>query len=127
MQGLTCDLQSPQLHIIFPSCAALFFDPFSIAGADRSILYLGSANKLYYPSKSITIGSCRAYFQLNDPSPVRACILDFDDSMTTTIHAVPSTLHAEAGTWFSPDGRRLSGKPTRRGVYICNGRKVVVK
>ena len=29
--------------------------------------------------------------------------------------------------WYTIDGRRLSGKPTRKGVYIHNGVKVVVK
>jgi hypothetical protein len=29
--------------------------------------------------------------------------------------------------WCTLDGRRLSGKPTHRGVYIHNGKKVVIK
>ena len=29
--------------------------------------------------------------------------------------------------WYSLDGRRLAGKPGQKGVYIVNGRKVVVK
>ena len=29
--------------------------------------------------------------------------------------------------WFSLDGSKLSGKPTEKGVYINNGKKVVVK
>jgi hypothetical protein len=29
--------------------------------------------------------------------------------------------------WYTIDGRRLSGKPTRKGVYIHNGVKVVVR
>ena len=29
--------------------------------------------------------------------------------------------------WYSLDGRRLSGKPSAKGVYINNGRKVVIK
>ena len=33
----------------------------------------------------------------------------------------------EAGAWYTLDGRRLSGKPTAKGVYVVNGRKVVVK
>ena len=30
-------------------------------------------------------------------------------------------------SWYSLDGRRLSGKPSVKGVYINNGRKVVIK
>jgi hypothetical protein len=29
--------------------------------------------------------------------------------------------------WYSLDGRRLSGKPTTKGVYINNGKKVAIK
>lgn len=28
--------------------------------------------------------------------------------------------------WYTLDGRRLAGKPTKPGLYICNGQKVVV-
>ena len=29
--------------------------------------------------------------------------------------------------WYSLDGRRLGSKPTAPGLYINNGRKVVIK
>jgi hypothetical protein len=29
--------------------------------------------------------------------------------------------------WFTIDGKKLSGKPTKKGVYIHNGRKAVVR
>ena len=30
-------------------------------------------------------------------------------------------------SWFSLDGTKLDGKPTKSGVYINNGKKIVVK
>lgn len=30
-------------------------------------------------------------------------------------------------SWYSLDGRRLNAKPTKKGVYVNNGRKVVIK
>ena len=32
-----------------------------------------------------------------------------------------------ANTWHTIDGRRLNAPPTTRGIYIHQGRKVVVK
>jgi len=32
----------------------------------------------------------------------------------------------QRSAWFTLDGRRLQGAPQRSGIYICNGRKVVV-
>ena len=29
--------------------------------------------------------------------------------------------------WYTMDGRKLDGKPTKRGLYINNGRKIVIK
>ena len=29
--------------------------------------------------------------------------------------------------WYSLDGRKLNGKPTKKGLYINNGKKVVIK
>ncbi len=37
------------------------------------------------------------------------------------------TISESRGAWYSLDGRMLNGKPTQRGVYIVNGKKVVIK
>ena len=33
----------------------------------------------------------------------------------------------DSGDWYSIDGLKLQKRPTRNGLYIYNGRKVVVK
>ena len=35
------------------------------------------------------------------------------------------TFDSEA--WYTLDGVRLSGKPSRKGIYINNGKKVAIK
>ena len=42
------------------------------------------------------------------------------------IHNSQFTIDNEAG-WFTLDGRKLQGKPTQKGVYIMNGKQVVIK
>jgi hypothetical protein len=42
------------------------FSPVSLAAGDRSVLYLDANNSLFYPNTAMTIGSCRACFQLAD-------------------------------------------------------------
>lgn len=39
----------------------------------------------------------------------------------------PGTVADGIETWYTLGGARLSGRPTQAGLYICNGRKVVVK
>ena len=39
----------------------------------------------------------------------------------------PETEAVRPDAWFDLNGRRLNGKPSERGVYIVNGRKVAIK
>ena len=114
------------------------FDPETLDGGDASNLYLGAGNKLYYPSTDRTINAFRGYFHvdLDDVAPVpggsgvRAFVLNFGDEEATGIISTTNltnyTNSAGAG-WYAIDGRKLSGKPTKKGVYIHNGNKVVIK
>ena len=36
------------------------------------------------------------------------------------------TIDNEAGAWYTLDGRRLNGKPTTKGIYINNGKKIII-
>ena len=46
-------------------------------------------------------------------------------SMATGI--VSATLKDKGDEWYDLDGRKMSGQPTRKGVYIYNNKKVVIK
>ena len=122
------------------------FSPFSIDEDDLvEILYVASGNKIGYSSKVRTLKSCRAHFWVkpNDgegsetPSPAALMInVDFDDDEITGITNTDFTDRdssdsynscSKANAWYSLDGRRLDSKPTQKGIYIVNGRKVVIK
>ena len=110
---------------------------------NRSILFLGAENTLYWPQPSgeniPNIGAFRAYFQLNgiiagapaDPQSgnVRAFVLNIGDdseaSGITTTNFTNDTNSSDA--WYDLSGRKLNGKPSRAGVYINNGNKIVIK
>ena len=120
--------------------------PVTLTGGDRSVLYLGAGNKLYYPSAALTIGSCRAYFALHNgitagdlPNEARAFVLrfvenpstqgdNFGDGETTGISLTPDpSPKGEGSEYYDMLGRRLSGKPTQSGLYVNHGKKVVIK
>ena len=99
---------------------------------DKSILFLGADNTLYYPQRGASIGAQRAYFKLNGLSVGNivnsAIVLDFGDGETTSIGSIDNgELRIDNDDWYSLDGRKLSGKPSVRGIYINNGKKVVIK
>ena len=58
-------------------------------------------------------------------SGVRAFKLNFGEGETTEIQTTNFTNYTnKAGAWFTIDGRKLSGEPTTKGIYIFNGKKV---
>ena len=100
---------------------------------DKSILLMGGENTLYYPASGAGIGAQRAYFKIGDDGALLARRLtafniDFgDDEATGIISTTNYTNDTNSDAWFTLDGRKLSGKPSRAGVYINNGKKVVIK
>ena len=111
------------------------YAPLSFDAEDKSILLMGGNNTLYYPQSGAGIGAQRAYFKIGDDGALLARRLtafniDFGDDETTGIIAIEHgklKIENDADAWFTLDGRRLSAKPSRAGVYINNGIKVVIK
>ena len=115
------------------------YSPIIYNEVNRSVLFMGGGSSLYYPdgTKSTTINACRAYFTLNgitagDPANggnVKGFVLNFDgeddpDGLNEELR-MKNEEFATAKGWYSLDGKKLDGKPTQRGIYIHNGKKVL--
>ena len=131
-KGLRDNLKDFRINIVitFKIAVPLQAESLQIYSADHDNLYLGEENTLYWPSTSdYTLGACRAYFHVNlngGASAVRQFVLNFGDSETTGILSTTNfTNYTNSDAWYDLSGRRLSGKPTAKGLYI-NGRKKVV-
>ena len=104
---------------------------------DGTQLFVGSNNQIHYPSKAdYSINSCRAYFDVNwtITAGARMEIAIVDDGETTGIGSLTPALSKgegnsgdEGSVYYTLDGRKLPGKPTAKGLYIVNGKKVVIK
>ena len=86
---------------------------------DKSILLMGGGNALYYPTAGAGIGAQRAYFKIGSDGALLARRLtafniDFVDDEATGIISL------------STDSKD-SNQPTAKGLYIVNGKKVIVK
>ena len=124
-------------YVDFVGC----YSPVGIYTAEKTNLYLGADNTLYYPTETdFKVNAFRGYFQLKqgltagEPSnsnqaSVRAFKLNFGDGEATGIISVHDSGFMVNGSdaWYTIDGRKLDGKPTRAGVYINNGKKVAIK
>ena len=45
----------------------------------------------------------------------------------TDIRNLTPALSEGEGVWYSLDGRRLTGEPQQKGIYIKNGKKIIIK
>lgn len=79
-------------------------------------------------SGGISADQHRAFVVASGAPAASRLMLISDD--TTGIHSIDSgqlTVDDADGKWYGIDGRKLQGKPTKGGLYIKNGKKVVIK
>ena len=80
----------------------------------------------------------RAFLRYTGASLTRGIVEELPEQMTvvlvgsdgqkTAIGTIDTrTGEVTTGSWYSLSGRQLNGKPSAKGVYINNGRKVVIK
>ncbi len=115
---------------------------------DKSILFFGTNSTLYYPPVGGYIAAQRAYFTLEgitagdptDPSnPIKGFVINFGEGDETETGIVSMdngkwAMDNETGAWYTIDGRRVNTPSLGEGrgglvpgIYIHNGRKVVIK
>ena len=96
---------------------------------DNSILLMGGENMLYYPTTGAGLGAQHAYFKIGGNGAkarrITGFSIDFGDSETTGI--ISAEANSSLSDWYTIHGVKLDGKPTRSGIYINNGVKVVIK
>jgi hypothetical protein len=100
----------------------------AVTGDVKDILILNTSGTLVHPSAEGNMKGFRGYFLMHDAVGARAFIMNFGDGETTGIQPIRmenGTTPAE-GT-YDLSGRRIQGQPTQKGVYIQNGKKVIIK
>ncbi len=106
------------------------YAPFDITAENKdNILYIGSANKIGHSKNARTLKSCRAHFELTDPAaaPVRTVVMECGEGeIVTEIESVDSG-ELTVDSWWTLSGVQLNGKPSEKGVYLFNGKKVVIQ
>ena len=102
----------------------------TIEGSDtKAVLFLAANNTLLNPSAlPANMKGFRAYFQLKGDAVNAASFnLDLGDGETTGIIAIGTDRAASTdNATYTLDGRCIS-KATQKGVYIQNGKKVIIK
>lgn len=103
-------------------------------GGDRYYMLSLNADKdpssvgFYYAKANgaaFTNGAHKAYLAL---SAAQAKAFSYPFNETDGIETITNEHHKTTnGIWYTIDGKRLSGQPTRKGVYIVDGKKMIIK
>lgn len=101
--------------------------PVTYFETNKSVLLVGEGSTLYYPEAGAYTNAQRAYFQLEGLEvgtvESNAIGLRFGDA-TGIINVLTPAADA---VYYDLSGRCIKGQPTETGIYIVNGKKVVIK
>ena len=102
-----------------------YYDAFGITAEDDDIYYMTTGNKLRHTNIDRTLMACRAFFRFSENHDSAKFMLDFGDGEATGIEDLDREATTNNG-WYTVDGKKLDKQPTRKGMYIHNGVKVVI-
>ncbi len=107
-----------------------YYDAFNITAADEDIFYMTADDQLKSTAIDRTLKSCRAYFHFtpNNGNSVKALTfsLNFGDEDGITDLSNRNNESA-TGHWYDLGGRQIEQLPIHKGIYIKDGKKVVIK
>ena len=93
-------------------------------------MFMGTDNDnvVYCPTEDLVLNSFYAYFEIpslqGEETSVQDCVIDFD---SVGIQEIKNDDLRYLEGWYNILGVKLYKKPTERGVYINNGKKVIIK
>lgn len=104
------------------------YNPKTFVARNNDILHLESGNLWLFVEEDVTLPAFSGYFDLSGDAS-----LTEDSGVSVYYGYVPngiegvSAIDTTDGAWFTITGVQLEGEPTAPGVYVKDGRKVMVK
>ena len=89
--------------------------------------YAFNGKAFVFVKDAIEVGPNKAWLSVNTGVPSARITLVFDETTGVSEKGIVNSEKFATATWYDLNGRKLNGIPTKKGVYIMNGRKVVVK
>ena len=85
--------------------------------------YVGGPNQ----ARALTRGAAATDEELPSSIIVRLVGSNGETTAIGTLDTKTGEMTFDSEAWYTLDGVRLSGKPTKKGLYINNGKKIVIK
>ena len=121
----------PEVKKVGPVAFAGTYSPIMLPEGNKQVLYIGDDNQLFYPESSTQINAFRGFFMLgntivNSTLGVNRIVIDYDNNNITPVEDL-NVDRIDDPNWYTIDGRVLRNKPTAAGIYIHNGKKIIIK
>ena len=132
-RNVTVSHESPNYHEVISKDKKVGFvgtyAPVKITVNDKSSLFLGAENKLYYPNDAndvdgtYHVNAFRAYLHIDPSAEVKEFRLRFGEDDEDGIVNANLNVNRNDGAIYNLSGQRLN--KMQKGVNIVNGRKVL--
>jgi hypothetical protein len=100
-------------------------EPTTIAASTSTVNnYAFNGTAFVWVKNALEVGANKCWLTIG-ASSARTLNIVFDDA--TGVKEVIEVNEVSDNSWYDLSGRKLQGKPNKKGVYIMNGKKVVVK
>ena len=100
------------------------FSPVVLTAADNGNAYVVSNSTLYQVTSNVNVNAYRGYFTVDTTGGgVKNFVLDFGNGETTSIEALESETRDKV--IYNLAGQRV--QKAQKGIFIVNGKKVVIK
>ena len=95
-----------------------------------------NTDRIRIPTEHYEVGAFNAYFLIDlgnglgkpGTSPLQRIVMNISD-MDNTLRVIDITIPTSLkdGVWYDLQGRKYVEKPTQHGIYILNGKKIMIK
>ena len=102
--------------------------PYNTLMSDNKAIYVIKGGQ-FYRATSGTLKANHCYLAMPNSSsyPLLSRMMVGGGDGDATGIEVPNVEEENGSDWYSLDGRKLQKRPVQKGVYISNGKKVVIK
>lgn len=90
------------------------------------VLYEVSSMEMAFTNEYYDDGNLKTAAEYDNGTYIETAYYFWGDGVTTAIRQMQSVM-SSVNKYYDMNGRLLNGKPTREGIYLHNGKKVIVK
>ena len=113
------------------------YAPEMLFGNTTANLYMGTDDKWVYPRSNEYVNAFYAYmlvdlgngFGVPGEKTVKKIVMNITDeeSIVTRVIEIEVPTPVQDNAWYDLQGRRYTTRPSAPGIYIMNGRKILIQ